>query len=83
MDAAGCVSYLDLSSSSLAGPSFGNFSRLTQLTHLDLSANSITGQLHPDLKHCRGLQYLNLSSNLIGGALDVSTLTNLRILDLS
>ncbi|XP_040252718.1 probable LRR receptor-like serine/threonine-protein kinase At1g74360 [Aegilops tauschii subsp. strangulata] len=82
-DAAGRVSYLDLSSSSIAGPSFGNFSRLNRLTHLDLSANSITGQLHPDLKHCRGLQYLNLSSNLIGGALDVSTLTNLRILDLS
>ncbi|VAH14419.1 unnamed protein product [Triticum turgidum subsp. durum] len=82
-DAAGRVSYLDLSSSSITSPSFGKFSCLTRLTHLDLSANSITGQLHPDLKHCRGLQYLNLSSNLIGGALDVSTLTNLRILDLS
>ncbi|XBI02709.1 hypothetical protein VPH35_131219 [Triticum aestivum] len=82
-DAAGRVTYLDLSSSNIAGPSFGNFSRLTRLTHLDLSTNSITGQLHPDLKHCWGLQYLNLSSNLIGGTLDVSTLTNIRILDLS
>ncbi|XP_073361245.1 probable LRR receptor-like serine/threonine-protein kinase At1g74360 [Aegilops tauschii subsp. strangulata] len=69
-DAAGRVTYLDLSSSNIAGPSFGNFSRLTRLTHLDLSTNSITGQLHPDLKHCWDLQYLNLSSNLIGGALD-------------
>ncbi|TVU06506.1 hypothetical protein EJB05_49727, partial [Eragrostis curvula] len=82
-DSAGHVDSLDLSSSNISGPSFGNFSRLPRLSHLDLSANSITGQLHPDLKNCRSLHYLNISNNLIGGNLDVSTLINLRILDVS
>ncbi|CAN6212643.1 unnamed protein product [Urochloa humidicola] len=82
-DPAGHVNHLDLSSSNISGPCFGNFSRLTRLIHLDLSANSISGELQADLKRCWSLQYLNLSNNLIGGVLDVSILTNLHTLDVS
>jgi hypothetical protein len=82
-DANGRVSSLDLSSSSISGPIFGNFSRLTGLTHLDLSANSIVGELPDDLNRCLGLKHLNLSHNLIGGVLNISSLTNLATLDVS
>ncbi|CAL5078918.1 unnamed protein product [Urochloa decumbens] len=82
-DPAGHVDLLDLSSSNISGPCFGNFSRLTRLTRLDLSANSISGELEADLKRCQSLRYLNLSNNLIGGILDVSSLTNLHTLDVS
>ena len=82
-DTNGRVSSLDLSSSSISGPFFSNFSSLKSLIHLDLSDNSITGALPVDLNRCLGLKHLNLSYNLIGGVLNISSLTNLRTLDVS
>lgn len=82
-DADGRVSSLDLSSSSISGPLFGNFSGLSGLVRLDLSDNSIAGELPADLDRCVGLQHLNLSYNLISGALGVPSLTKLRTLDVS
>lgn len=83
-DPASRVTSLNLSSSSISGPAFGNFSRLSALTWLDLSNNSITGELPAaDLNQCRGLVYLNLSQNLICGPLDLSGLTRLQKLDVS
>ncbi|OAY67608.1 putative LRR receptor-like serine/threonine-protein kinase, partial [Ananas comosus] len=74
---------VDLSSSNISGPVFGNFSLLTALARLDLSANTIDGTLPADLNSCRGLRYLNISHNLISGVLNVSGLANLEILDVS
>ncbi|XP_066359706.1 probable LRR receptor-like serine/threonine-protein kinase At1g74360 [Miscanthus floridulus] len=82
-DMNGRVSSLDLSSSSISGPFFGNFSGLKSLIHLDLSDNSIIGELPVDLNRCLGLKHLNLSYNLIGGVLNISSLTKLRTLDVS
>ncbi|RLM60811.1 hypothetical protein C2845_PM14G07900 [Panicum miliaceum] len=82
-DADGRVSSLDLSSSRIFGPIFGNFSSLTGLDRLDLSTNSITGELPDDLNRCVGLKQLNLSHNLICGALNISSLTSLKTLDVS
>ncbi|KAL6876385.1 hypothetical protein ACP4OV_012957 [Aristida adscensionis] len=83
-NAAGQVESLDLSSSSIFGPAFGNFSRLRALKRLDLSNNSIDGLLRAnDLRRCGGLVHLNLSQNLIGGDLDVSGLARLQTLDVS
>jgi len=82
-DADSHVSSLDLSSSRISGPIFGNFSSFTRLNRLDLSANSITGELPDDLNRCLGLKHLNLSNNLIGGVLNISSLTNLKTLDVS
>jgi hypothetical protein len=82
-DTNGRVSSLDLSSSSISGPFFGNFSSLKSFIHLDLSDNTITGELPVDLNRYSGLKHLNLSYNLIGGVLNISSLTNLRTLDVS
>ena len=78
-DADSHVSSLDLSSSRIFGPIFGNFSRLTRLNRLDVSANSIIGELPDDLNRCVGLKHLNLSHNLIGGALNVSSRDNFTV----
>ncbi|KAJ1291733.1 hypothetical protein BS78_02G338700 [Paspalum vaginatum] len=80
-DAAGRVASLDLSGSSISGPAFGNFSRLSALVSLDLSNNTISAA--GDVGQCRGLVHLNLSHNLINGSLDLSGLTRLRTLDVS
>ena len=73
------MSSLDLSSSRIFGPIFGNFSRLTRLNRLDVSANSIIGELPDDLNRCVGLKHLNLSHNLIGGALNVYCRDNFTV----
>uniref|UniRef100_A0ACD5ULP4 Uncharacterized protein n=1 Tax=Avena sativa TaxID=4498 RepID=A0ACD5ULP4_AVESA len=83
-NADGRVASLNLNRSTISGPTFGNFSRLSALTSLDLSDNSVTGPLPlGDLNQCRGLLHLNLSHNLISGSLDISGLTRLRKLDVS
>ncbi|XP_062189540.1 probable LRR receptor-like serine/threonine-protein kinase At1g74360 [Phragmites australis] len=80
-DADRRVTSLDLSGSSISGPAFGNFSRLSALTSLDLSVNTISGA--GDISQCRGLVHLNLSHNLISGPLELPGLTRLRTLDVS
>ncbi|VAH44186.1 unnamed protein product [Triticum turgidum subsp. durum] len=83
-DGGGRVASLNLAGSTISGPAFGNFSRLSALTSLDLSDNSITGPLPAaDLNQCRGLLHLNLSHNLITGPLNLSGLTRLQVLDVS
>ncbi|KAL8136761.1 hypothetical protein V2J09_002762 [Rumex salicifolius] len=77
------VTAVDLSSSSIAGEIFGNFSALTALSSLDLSQNTIHGQIPSDLGSCKTLKHLNLSHNLICGELNVSGLSSLEVLDLS
>ncbi|XP_037475419.1 probable LRR receptor-like serine/threonine-protein kinase At1g74360 [Triticum dicoccoides] len=80
----GRVTSLNLTCSTMSGPAFGNFSRLSVLTSLDLSDNSIIGALPvSDLNQCHGLVHLNISHNLITGSLNVSGLTKLRVLDVS
>lgn len=77
------VTRIDLSSSSLDGEIFGNFSGLTELSVLDLSSNTLSGQIPDDLGRCKTLKYLNLSHNNLGGQLNLTGLSNLEVLDLS
>ncbi|KAL1288801.1 hypothetical protein HN51_057269 [Arachis hypogaea] len=74
---------IDLSSSSISGEMFSNFSMLTELTHLDLSGNSFIGMIPEDLRKCQNLVYLNLSHNILEGELNLTGLTRLQMLDLS
>lgn len=77
------VTGIDLTYNNISGDLYNNFSSLTALSHLDLSQNYIKGSIPSDLSNCRNLVYLNLSHNMLDGELNLTGLSNLRILDLS
>ncbi|XP_078434001.1 uncharacterized protein LOC144705277 [Wolffia australiana] len=79
---SGGVTGIFLENSSLSGEIDPSLCRLRSLNSLFLGRNNLTGAL--SLADCYHLQFLNLSMNSLTGSLpDLTSLTNLRVLDLS
>lgn len=90
VNAAGCVSELNLNSNRLEGPMPDNITNLTEIVRLNLNDNRLTiGNTTDSLPNgwskMQKLEVLNLSSNILGGPVnaELGTLSSLRILNLS
>ncbi|KAK1305677.1 putative LRR receptor-like serine/threonine-protein kinase RLK [Acorus calamus] len=79
------VSAIDLTNKSLPGYlSFDTICQLSSLQKLSLGYNDLSGPIRPSLNNCTKLQHLDLAFNyLIGHIPDFSSLTELRVLNLS
>ncbi|XP_059630987.1 receptor protein-tyrosine kinase CEPR2-like [Cornus florida] len=80
----GRVTGILIDNKSIAGEIPASISVLQSLTSLAVTTNLISGNLPARLNNCSSLRVLNLTGNYMNGSLpDLSSLTNLEIIDVS